>query len=246
MGTIEDKLTLEVIAHIRSDFPAKFGIPRQSGLADTKAEILFEPKYRNPEAFRGLEEFSHIWLVWGFSKCIREEWSPTVRPPRLGGNQRVGVFATRSPFRPNPLGLSCVELERIEKREGKGIVLHVRGADLMDGTPIYDVKPYLPYVDCCEEASGGFAERMKGYGLSVEIPKVWMKIVPQEHREVLAQILAQDPRPSYQDDSERVYGMEYAGMEVRFQVAGNVLRVCEIKMSRTGENSSCIIPCRGI
>ena len=134
MGTIEDKLTLEVIAHIRSDFPAKFGIPRQSGLADTKAEILFEPKYRNPEAFRGLEEFSHIWLVWGFSKCIREEWSPTVRPPRLGGNQRVGVFATRSPFRPNPLGLSCVELERIEKREGKGIVLHVRGADLMDGT----------------------------------------------------------------------------------------------------------------
>lgn len=225
-------LTLEVIAYIRSDFPAKFGIPRQSGLADTKAEILFEPKYRNPDAFRGLEGFSHLWLIWGFSECIREEFSPLVRPPRLGGNKRVGVFATRSPFRPNPLGLSCVELERIEKREGRGTVLHVRGADLMDGTPIYDVKPYLPYVDCRGGASGGFAERMKGYGLSVEIPKVWMDMVPEEHREILAQILAQDPRPSYQDDSERVYGMEYAGMEIRFQVAGNVLRVCEIKLEK--------------
>lgn len=231
METNEDKnLTLEVIAYIRSDFPAKFGIPRQSGLADTKAEILFEPKYRNPEAFRGLEEFSHIWLIWGFSECIREEWSPTVRPPRLGGNKRVGVFASRSPFRPNPLGLSCVELERIEKREGKGIVLHVRGADLMDGTPIYDLKPYLPYVDSRKEATGGFAEHTRGYRLSVEIPKVWLDMVPEEHREVLAQILEQDPRPSYQADSQRVYGMEYAGMEVRFRVEGNVLRVCEIEL----------------
>lgn len=227
---MDKNLTLEVIAYIRSDFPSKFGIPRQSGLAGTKGEILFEPEYRNPEAFRGLEEFSHLWLIWGFSECIREEWSPLVRPPRLGGNKRVGVFASRSPFRPNPLGLSCVELERIEKREGKGIVLHVRGADLMDGTPIYDVKPYLPYVDCRGEASGGFAERMRGYGLSVEIPKVWMDMVPEEYREVLAQILAQDPRPAYQNDPGRVYGMEYAGMDIRFRVKADVLRVCEIKL----------------
>lgn len=223
-------LTLEVIGYIHSDFPAKFGIPRQSGLADTKAEILFEPKYRNVHAFRGLEEFSHLWLIWGFSECVREEWSPTVRPPRLGGNQRVGVFASRSPFRPNPLGLSCVGLEGLEEREGKGMVLHVRGADLMDGTPIYDIKPYLPYVDCKREAAGGFAERMRDYRLSVEIPKVWIDMVPEKHREVLVQILAQDPRPSYQDDPERIYGMEYAGMEVRFRVDKNVLQVCEIEV----------------
>jgi tRNA-Thr(GGU) m(6)t(6)A37 methyltransferase TsaA len=220
---------LEEIAYIHTDFPAKFGIPRQSGLADTKAEIVFAPKYRSPDACKGLEEFSHLWLIWGFSGAVREKWSPTVRPPRLGGNKRVGVFASRSPFRPNPVGLSCVALERLEKREGKGIVLHVRGADLMDGTPIYDIKPYLPYVDCRREASGGFAERMKGYGLQVEIPSVWLEMIPKEHREILAQVLSQDPRPSYQDDPRRVYGMEYAGMEVRFQVQGNILRVCEIE-----------------
>lgn len=221
-------ITLKVIAYIHTDFPTKFGIPRQSGLADTKAEILFEPDYRSPEACRGLEEFSHLWLIWGFSENVREKWSPTVRPPRLGGNQRVGVFASRSPFRPNPLGLSCVALERIEKREGAGIVLHVRGADLMDGTPIYDIKPYLPYADCHAKASGGFAERMKGYRLRVEVPEVWMERVPKEHREILVQVLAQDPRPSYQNDPGRVYGMEYGGMEVRFQVEENVLRVCSI------------------
>lgn len=222
-------ITLEVIAHIHTDFPAKFGIPRQSGLADTRATVLFVPKYRNPDALRGLEEFSHLWLLWGFSGNIRQEWSPTVRPPRLGGNKRVGVFASRSPFRPNPIGLSCVALEGMERREGKGTLLHVRGADLMDGTPIYDIKPYLPYVDCRREASGGFADRVKEYGLQVEIPKVWMERVPKEHREILKQILSQDPRPSYQEDPHRIYGMEYAGMEVRFQVEGNVLRVCEIE-----------------
>lgn len=221
--------TLKTVALIHTDFPAKFGIPRQSGLADTRAEIIFEPEYRNPDACKGLEEFSHLWLIWGFSETARESWSPTVRPPRLGGNKRVGVFASRSPFRPNPVGLSCVALERMEKRDGKGIVLHVRGADLMDGTPIYDIKPYLPYVDCHWEASGGFAERMKGYGLQVEIPAAWLEMIPEEHREVLVQVLSQDPRPSYQDDPQRVYGMEYAGMEVRFRVAENVLRVCEIK-----------------
>lgn len=222
-------ITLEVIAHIHTDFPAKFGIPRQSGLADTRATVLFVPKYRNPDALRGLEEFSHLWLLWGFSGNIRQEWSPTVRPPRLGGNKRVGVFASRSPFRPNPIGLSCVALEGMESREGKGTLLHVRGADLMDGTPIYDIKPYLPYVDCRWEASGGFSDRVKEYELQVEIPKAWMERVPKEHREILKQILSQDPRPSYQEDPHRIYGMEYAGMEVRFQVEGNVLRVCEIE-----------------
>lgn len=226
---MEQDLKLEVIAHIHTDFPAKFGIPRQSGLADTRAEILFEPKYRNPDALRGLEEFSHLWLLWGFSKSRRQEWSPTVRPPRLGGNKRVGVFASRSPFRPNPIGLSCVALEALESRRGKGTVLHVRGADLMDGTPIYDIKPYLPYVDCRREASGGFAERVREYELYVEIPKVWMNKVPAEHRKILKQVLSQDPRPSYQDDPDRIYGMEYAGMEVRFQVEKNVLRVCKIE-----------------
>ncbi|MEY8411940.1 tRNA (N6-threonylcarbamoyladenosine(37)-N6)-methyltransferase TrmO [Lachnospiraceae bacterium 62-26] len=225
----DDHLTLEVIAYIHTDFPAKFGIPRQSGLADTKAEIIFEPKYRNPDAVRGLEAFSHLWLIWGFSEAVKDEWSPTVRPPRLGGNTRVGVFASRSPFRPNPVGLSSVSLERMERREGKGIVLHVRGADLMDGTPIYDIKPYLPYVDCHAEASGGFAEQKKGYRLEVEIPGEWEAKIPMEHREILKQVLSQDPRPSYQQDRGRIYGMKYAGMEVRFQVEGNVLRVCEVE-----------------
>ena len=236
MGNDKD-LTLKIIARIHTDFPAKFGIPRQSGLVDTRAEIIFEPKYRDPEAVRGLEEISHLWLIWGFTEAVRAEWSPTVRPPRLGGNRRVGVFASRSPFRPNPVGLSCVALERMEERRGQGIVLHVRGADLMDGTPIYDIKPYLPYVDCHEEAKGGFAERVKEYGLRVEIPGEWLEKVPKEHREILAGILKQDPRPSYQDDPCRIYGMEYAGMEVKFRVEGNVLRVCEVL-----KNTACNIP----
>lgn len=227
---IEEKgLSLEVIAHIRTDFPAKFGIPRQSGLADTKAEIIFEQKYRNPDAFRGIEEFSHLWLIWGFSGIDGRVWSPTVRPPRLGGNRRVGVFASRSPFRPNPVGLSSVVLERTENRAGEGIVLHVRGADLMDQTPIYDIKPYLPYVDCHMDAAGGFAERRKGYGLKVEIPGRFLEQIPAEHREILVQILSQDPRPSYQNDPDRIYGMEYAGMEVKFCVRKGILKVCGVE-----------------
>lgn len=221
-------MTLKSIAYIHTDFPTKFGIPRQSGLADTQGEIIFTPEYRNPDALRGIEEYSHLWLLWEFSETVREEWSPTVRPPRLGGNQRVGVFATRSPFRPNPVGLSCVELEGIEMREGEGPVLHVKGADLMDGTPIYDIKPYLPYVDCHAEASGGFAERVKEYRLQVEVPKEWLVLVPKEKQEPLKQILAQDPRPSYQKDPKRVYGLEYAGLEVKFRVKEDVLTVCEI------------------
>lgn len=222
-------LTLKTIAYIHTDFPTKFGIPRQSGLADTQGEIIFEPEYRNQDALRGIEEYSHLWLLWEFSEAVREEWSPTVRPPRLGGNQRVGVFATRSPFRPNPVGLSCVELERIEMREGVGPVLHIKGADLMDGTPIYDIKPYLPYVDCHAEATGGFAERVKGYSLKVEIPEEWLAVVHEDKREPLKQILSQDPRPSYQKNPDRVYGMEYAGMEVRFKVQKEILTVCEIR-----------------
>lgn len=221
-------MQLEVIARIRTDFPAKFGIPRQSGLADTKAEIVFEHKYGSPDALKGIEEYSHLWLIWGFSEVAGRKWSPTVRPPRLGGNKRVGVFASRSPFRPNPVGLSCVALERIEKREGKGMILHVWGADLMDGTPIYDIKPYLPYVDCHPDARGGFAEQKKEYRLKVEIPEEWMDKVPAEHREILIQVLSQDPRPSYQEDPDRIYGMAYAGMEVRFRVIENRLKVCEI------------------
>lgn len=228
MRTVSNELRMKVIAYIHTDFPEKFGIPRQSGLVDTKAEIIFEQEYRNPDALRGLEGYSHIWLLWGFSGIRQEEWRPMVRPPRLGGNQRMGVFATRSPFRPNPLGLSCVELERIEEHSKKGCILHVRGADLMDGTPIYDIKPYLPYVDCHSDAAGGFAEQVKGHILHVEIPKKWEKVIPKEQREVLVQILAQDPRPSYQEDPERIYGMEYAGMNIRFWVKGQVLTVCGV------------------
>lgn len=222
-------LTLRPIAYIHTEFSSKFGIPRQSGLADTKAEIVFTPEYRNPDACKGMEGYSHLWLLWEFTEAVQEEWSPTVRPPRLGGNQRVGVFATRSPFRPNPIGLSCVELEKIELREGLGIVLHVKGADLLDGTPIYDIKPYLSYVDSYPMARGGFSEKVREYRLEVEIPEQWIAIVPEEKQMVLKQILSQDPRPAYQKDPERVYGMEYAGMEIKFQVREQVLTVCEIK-----------------
>ena len=222
-------LTLRPIAYIHTEFSSKFGIPRQSGLADTKAEIVFTPEYRNPDACKGMEGYSHLWLLWEFTEAVQKEWSPTVRPPRLGGNQRVGVFATRSPFRPNPIGLSCVELEKIELREGLGIVLHVKGADLLDGTLIYDIKPYLPYVDSYPMARGGFSEKVREYRLEVEIPEQWIAIVPEEKQTVLKQILSQDPRPAYQKDPERVYGMEYAGMEIKFLVREQVLTVCEIK-----------------
>lgn len=211
-------MELKVIARIRTDFPEKFGIPRQSGLAETKAQIVFEEEYRNPDALRGIEDFTHLWLLWEFSEAKRDDWSPTVRPPRLGGNKRVGVFATRSPFRPNPIGLSSVRLERVERTAGNGTVLHVIGADLMDGTPIYDIKPYLPYVDSHPDAADGFAGDVKEYALEVEIAEELLGKVPEEKRAALLEILAQDPRPSYQNDEERVYGMAYAGAEVKFQV----------------------------
>lgn len=221
---------MKVIARIQSAFPEKFGIPRQSGLVeDLAAQVVFEPEYRSPEAVRGLEEFSHVWLIWEFSETARDTWSPTVRPPRLGGNQRLGVFATRSPYRPNPIGLSCVQLERVEISASLGPVLHVRGADLMDGTPIYDIKPYLPYADCHPEAVGGFAAERPEGGLTVEIPELWLSRVPEADRAALIGVLAQDPRPAYQRDPERSYGLSFAGLEVRFRVDGNRLTVCQIE-----------------
>ena len=217
------------IAYIRNDFPEKFGIPRQSGLVEElEALIVFVPEYRRPEALKGLEEYSHIWLLWEFSEAERGEWSPTVRPPRLGGNTRMGVFATRSPFRPNPIGLSSVRLERVEEHPEYGKVLRVRGADLMDGAPILYIKPYLPHVDSHPEARGGFAGRFEHYGLQVEIPEALMDRVPEQKRKALRGILANDPRPAYQKDPERVYGMSFAGMTIRFRVCGDLLTVCEI------------------
>ena len=232
MPTAPEEMTLKVIAHIHTAFPTKFGIPRQSGLVEElRGEIVFTPEYRNPDALRGLEDFSHIWLVWQFSGAVRESWSPTVRPPRLGGNTRVGVFATRSPFRPNPLGLSSVKLEAIEQRPDVGPVLIVRGADLMDGTPIYDIKPYLPYVDSHPEAKGGFAEEKKDYKLDVNFPEMYLEQIPAEKRAALIQILEQDPRPSYQKDPVRIYGMSYAGMEIHFRVDKETLYVTEVERS---------------
>lgn len=227
----ENARTFHAIARIHTDFPTKFGIPRQSSLVDAlKAEIVFEPEYRNPDALRGIEEFSHIWLLWEFSEAMRNDWSPTVRPPRLGGNKRVGVFATRSPFRPNAVGLSCVKLERVELHTDRGPVLHVSGADLMDGTPIYDIKPYLAFADSHPEASGGFTDQTKEYGLEVEIPSEIMKQVAAEKREALKAVLAHDPRPSYQNDPDRIYGMEFAGYEVKFRVEDGILYVTKIEL----------------
>ena len=220
---------MKVIAHIHTDFPSKFGIPRQSGLADTKAEIVFIPKYRNPDALRGLDAYSHLWLIWCFSEAVQETFRPMVRPPRLGGNSRVGVFATRSPYRPNPLGLSSVKLEEIVWEGPQGPILRVTGADLLDGTPIYDIKPYLPYVDCHQDAVGGFTDEAQKYHLKVEWERSVLENLPREKQLELEQILSQDPRPSYQEDKERVYGMEYSGMEVKFRVEEKDLKVLEIK-----------------
>ncbi|MBQ7796570.1 MAG: tRNA (N6-threonylcarbamoyladenosine(37)-N6)-methyltransferase TrmO [Lachnospiraceae bacterium] len=219
-----------VIARIHTDFPTKFGIPRQSGLiTDLKAEIVFEPEYRNADALRGIEEFSHIWLIWEFSEAVRESWSPTVRPPRLGGNKRMGVFATRSPFRPNAVGLSSVRLDSVELTTDRGPVLHVSGADLMDGTPIYDIKPYLAFADSHPEATGGFTDQTREYGLNVEIPEELELSVEPEKRDALRAVLAHDPRPSYQNDPDRIYGMEFAGYEVKFRVSDMVLTVTGIE-----------------
>ena len=219
---------MKVIARIRSDFPEKFGIPRQSGLVpQLRAKIVFEPEFRNPDALRGIEGFSHLWLIWQFSAAVRETWSPTVRPPRLGGNERVGVFATRSPFRPNAVGLSCVKLEGVAHEEGSGDVLIVSGADLMDGTPIYDVKPYLPYADAHPEARGGFAPSPKET-VAVDCPPELLAALPEGQREALLGVLAQDPRPQYQHDPERVYGMSFGGWDVKFRVCGERLEVLSL------------------
>ena len=220
---------MKVIARIHNDFPTKFGIPHQSNRLETlKATIVFEPEYRVTEAFRGLEEYSYIWLIWQFSEAVRDTWSPTVRPPRLGGNTRMGVFATRSPFRPNNLGLSSVKLEKVEQDSKLGSVLWISGADLVDGTPIFDIKPYLPYVDSHPEAAGGFAEEKKEYRLSVEMSEELQQLLPEEKRAALLEVLSQDPRPSYHKDPERVYGFPYAGFDVRFRVAEDVLYVCDM------------------
>ena len=212
-------MELKIIAKIHTDFPTKFGIPRQSGLVEgLKAQIVFEPEYRVAEAVRGLEEFSHIWLIWQFSEAVRKDWSPTVRPPRLGGNKRMGVFSTRAPFRPNAIGLSSVKLEKVEISKELGPILHVSGADLMDGTPIYDIKPYLPYVDAHPEATGGFAQPLAEYALEVAFPEELLERIQPDRREGLVSLLKQDPRPSYQKDPARVYGFPFAGWEIKFTV----------------------------
>ena len=225
----DDRYCIRKIAVIESDFPTKFGIPRQSGLEEgLRSRIVFEKEFRDPQALRGLSDFSHIWLIWLFSETVRENWSPTVRPPRLGGNRRMGVFATRSPFRPNPVGLSCVRLEAVESDPHLGPVLIVSGADLMNGTPILDIKPYLPFADCRPEASGGFAEPLREKALNVEIPPELLALLPEEKREPLRRILAQDPRPSYQKDPGRIYGFPFAGFEIRFVVSEGELCVRSI------------------
>lgn len=220
---------LRVIARVRNDFPTKFGLPRQSGLAESlRSLIVFEKAFRVPEALRGLEAFSHIWLIWGFHQARRDAWSPTVRPPKLGGNTRMGVFATRSPFRPNALGLSCVRLEKIVDLGASGRALLVSGADMMDGTPVYDVKPYLPYADCRPEAVGGFADAHVSDAVPVDFPAALLARVPEDRRAALLEALRQDPRPAYQADDTRVYGMPYAGLDIRFCVQDGVLRVCDV------------------
>ena len=214
-----------MIARIRNPYDGKFGVPRQSGLVEQViSEIVFEPEYRTPEALRGIEEFSHLWLIWAFDRAEREDWSPTVRPPRLGGNRRIGVFATRSPYRPNAIGLSCVKLVGMEKGKD-GTVLKVAGADLMNGTPIYDIKPYLPYADCHPEATGGFTDRTEKRTVEVEIPEEIAGRMDAETLETLKAVLREDPRPAYQDDPERVYAFEFGGWHIEFRVEGKLLRV---------------------
>ena len=223
-------VAMEIIARVHSDFPQKFGIPRQAGLVpELKAQVVFEPPYRNPEALRGLEGFSHIWLLWNFSGNPRGTWSPTVRPPRLGGNRRMGVFATRSPFRPNPIGLSCVRLEAIELEGPQGPTLLVSGADLMDGTPIFDIKPYTPYADCHPEATGGFTDTAGDFLLTVDFPPELLSQVPEAQREGLLGVLRHDPRPSYQHDPDRIYGLSFGGFNVKFRVSGGCLTVCGLE-----------------
>lgn len=222
-------LAVRKIATIHTDFPQKFGIPRQSGLVpDLRAEIVFEKEFQDRNAFSGIEGYSYLWLIWEFSKAIRKDWSPTVLPPRLGGKTHMGVFATRSPFRPNPIGLSCVRLERVDLDDLRGPVLHVLGADLLDGTPILDIKPYLPYTDSHPDAKGGFSDDVYDYSLKVVFPQELLEILPEEKRKSAIHVLEQDPRPAYQDDPGRRYGVAFAGFDIRFHVEDGVLTVCEV------------------
>ena len=221
---------MKIIARIRTELPEKFGVPRQSGLVpQLRGRVIFEPEYRNPDAVRGLEDFSHIWLIWQFSRAVREGWSPTVRPPRLGGNRRIGVFATRSPFRPNALGLSSVRLDRVELDPALGPVLHVSGADLMDGTPIFDIKPYLPYTDSHPQAAGGFTDGLAHAPLTVACDPALLEHIPADSREGLLGVLAGDPRPRYQEDPQRIYGLSFAGRNVKFTVDGDRLTVIAVE-----------------
>jgi len=220
---------IQVIARMRSDFPTKFGIPRQSNLvAELESTIVFEPAFRNPDALRGIEGYSHLWIIWQFSEAVRQEWSPTVRPPRLGGNTRMGVFATRSPFRPNNLGLSCVRLLGVEHTEKDGTVLHVAGADLMNGTPIFDIKPYIPYSDSFPDAAGGFTDTAEDFILDVDFPAHLLEKLPQNKRQAAIGVLSHDPRPSYQRKPDRIYGLSFAGFDIRFTVNDKLLSVCEV------------------
>lgn len=224
-------LNMNIIARIDTDFPTKFGIPRQSGVVEQlQGRIVFAPEYRNPDALRGLEDFSHVWLVWQFSEAVREHWSPTVRPPRLGGNTRVGVFATRSPFRPNPIGLSCVKLDRVELHTPDGPVIYVSGVDLMDGTPILDIKPYIPYADSHPEAKEGYTSQNWERSLQVEFPPEMLKQIPEDRRKALIGVLENDPRPPYQKDPNRVYGLPFGGAEVKFTVSDGVLTVTGVEL----------------
>lgn len=224
-----DNVNIQVIARMHSDFPTKFGIPRQSGLVkELESTIVFEPEFRNPDALRGIEGYSHLWIIWQFSEAIRQGWSPTVRPPRLGGNTRMGVFATRSPFRPNNIGLSCVKLLGLEHTEQDGTVLHVAGADLMDGTPIFDIKPYIPYSDSFPDAIGGFADTAEDYILEVDFPSSLLELLPQSKRQAAIGVLSHDPRPSYQRKPDRIYGLSFSGFNIRFTVSEKTLTVCEV------------------
>ena len=223
-------VTIQVIARMKSDFPTKFGIPRQSGLVqELRSTIVFEPEFRNADALRGMEDFSHLWIIWQFSEAVRSGWSPTVRPPRLGGNTRMGVFATRSPFRPNNLGLSSVRFLGLEETKEYGTVIHVAGADLMDGTPIFDIKPYIPYGDSHPEATGGFTDTAKDFVLEVSFPEQLLTKLPEDKRSAALGVLSHDPRPSYQKDSDRIYGLTFAGSDIRFTVKYNILTVQDVK-----------------
>ena len=223
------QVEIQAIAHMKSDFATKFGIPRQSGLVEElRSTIVFEPEFRNNDALRGIEEYSHLWLIWQFSGAVRSTWSPTVRPPRLGGNTRMGVFATRSPFRPNHLALSCVKLLGLEHTAKYGTVLHVGGADLMDGTPIFDIKPYIPYADCHPEASGGFTTHAESFLLEVDFPPELLQLLPEEKHAAVLAVLSHDPRPSYQTDPSRIYAMTFSGFDIRFTVCDAKLTVCQV------------------